>query len=382
MAKGVPRDLDHRCLPDVSLAAAGGHDGYAVETGGMRQTVGGTSCSSPAFAGIMALVVQKTGERQGNPCPTLYALGNAQYRGTGALVFHDITAGDNSVPGTQGYPCTPGYDLATGLGTVDAQALVGAWRAGLGNNIEATIRKPAADLTLASGTVVPFQGAARESSGNTALGYAWSFGDGACAAGAEATHAFRNAGTAPAARTVTFTATDATGARDSDTRTITVLPVPAPGELIVNGGFEAGATGWTARNVSIGDNGPGVPAHSGQGSAWFSGWQNGLPEVLLQTVRIPAQAAAARLSFWIRIDVYGDSPKPVDCFRVLARGADGLLATLGRWSNLDSTPGYRRHAIDLGAYRGQTVQLSFVAEDNINGVNTSFVLDDVSLIAR
>jgi hypothetical protein len=43
------------------------------------------------------------------------------------VVFHDITAGDTNVPGTPGYPCLPGYDLATGLGSVDAQALVRAW---------------------------------------------------------------------------------------------------------------------------------------------------------------------------------------------------------------------------------------------------------------
>jgi subtilase family serine protease len=89
--------------------------------------VGGTSCSAPAFAGIMALVVQHTGERQGNACPELYRLGNAQYGASGPKVFHDVVAGTNTVPGTTGWACGPGYDLATGLGSLDATALVEAW---------------------------------------------------------------------------------------------------------------------------------------------------------------------------------------------------------------------------------------------------------------
>jgi subtilase family serine protease len=130
-AKGVSSQEKHRTLPDVSLTAAG-HDGYLIQSGGWAQTVGGTSCSCPAWASLMALVVQKTGERQGNANVALYRLGRAQYLGTGPQVFHDILSGDSSVPGTQGYPCTPGYDQATGLGSVDAQALVQAWSAAAG----------------------------------------------------------------------------------------------------------------------------------------------------------------------------------------------------------------------------------------------------------
>jgi hypothetical protein len=75
----------------------------------------------------MALVVQRTGQRQGNPNPALYRLAAAQDAGHGPKVFHDIVQGDNSVPGTHVYPCGPGCDLATGLGSLDAEALVEAW---------------------------------------------------------------------------------------------------------------------------------------------------------------------------------------------------------------------------------------------------------------
>ncbi len=54
----------------------------------------------------------------------LYEIGNAQYGSTGATVFHDITTGNNSVPGQTGYSCGTGYSPVTGLGSVDANALV------------------------------------------------------------------------------------------------------------------------------------------------------------------------------------------------------------------------------------------------------------------
>ena len=127
-APGVPAD-GFRDTPDLALAA-GIANGYLIQTGGLPSLVGGTSCGAPAFAGIMALLVQRTGQRQGNPNPALYRLATAQYAsGSPARPFHDILTGDNSVPGVTGFHCGPGYDLATGLGSVDATALVDAWPA-------------------------------------------------------------------------------------------------------------------------------------------------------------------------------------------------------------------------------------------------------------
>jgi hypothetical protein len=250
LGKGVPGTCPHRCLPDVSLAGAG-HDGYRVATSGVELTTGGTSCSAPAFAGIMALVVQKTGERQGNANPAFYKLANLQFQGTGPAVFHDIVDGGTTVPGTEGYPCTPGYDLATGLGTVDAQALVGAWGAGQGNNILATIVAPPADLTVAGGTPLRFQGQGQDSNPSVLLSYLWDFGDGSIAAGATAYHTYWNAGPGNATYTASLSVADSPTNQAADTRTIIVRPGPLPGELIVNGGFEEGTTSFVLDDVSV-----------------------------------------------------------------------------------------------------------------------------------
>ena len=135
---GVPSGAA-RLIPDVSLTAAG-HDGYVIEQEGSLYLVGGTSAATPSFAGLMAIVNQYTHTANGNPASKFYALASSV-----PSVFHDVTAGSNAVPckggspgcstaapntnvgKMTGYNAGAGYDLATGLGSVDANALVTNW---------------------------------------------------------------------------------------------------------------------------------------------------------------------------------------------------------------------------------------------------------------
>jgi len=150
---GMPND-GARDVPDVSLPAAFVHDAHLLCIWGNCQnnTIagapfpygGGTSAAAPTFAGIMALIVQKTGRRQGLANYVLYSLAAHQnYANCDSssmtnpslvsnCVFQDITTGDNSVgapgdPVQQGYKSGAGYDLTTGLGSVNAANLVNAW---------------------------------------------------------------------------------------------------------------------------------------------------------------------------------------------------------------------------------------------------------------
>jgi hypothetical protein len=129
-APGVPAD-GKRDIPDVSLTSAG-HDGYLIIQGHTATvqglfSLGGTSAASPSFAGLMSLIVQKTGLRQGNANTVLYPMAKAQLAGTGVAAFHDVTSGNNSVPGVTGLTCGTGYDEVTGLGSVDGAVLVNNW---------------------------------------------------------------------------------------------------------------------------------------------------------------------------------------------------------------------------------------------------------------
>lgn len=83
------------------------------------------------MAGITALLVQKTGQTQGNINPRLYAIAAST-----PDAFHDVTLGDNRIscqsnsapcPVLVGYPAGPGYDLVTGWGSLDAANFVAAW---------------------------------------------------------------------------------------------------------------------------------------------------------------------------------------------------------------------------------------------------------------
>ena len=171
---GVPAD-QVRDLPDLSLFASNGAnysfyplcaaDGDCQPATGASvvqiSAVGGTSASSPSFAGMMALVNQKYGP-QGQANYVLYPLAK-QY----PAVFHDVITGTNAVPcamnavgiapvdcisvapalssmvtdptfgsATEGelgtgnmaeYNAVPGYDLASGLGSIDANQMVTDW---------------------------------------------------------------------------------------------------------------------------------------------------------------------------------------------------------------------------------------------------------------
>lgn len=100
--------------------------------------VGGTATSTAAFAGVLGMVIQSLGAttRLGVANNVLY---NLHAMSSNAAIFHDVTVGNNSVPCTSGstdcssngfingYDATTGYDLASGLGSVDISALIAAW---------------------------------------------------------------------------------------------------------------------------------------------------------------------------------------------------------------------------------------------------------------
>jgi hypothetical protein len=181
LAHGMPAD-GHRDLPDVSLFASDGFnksfyivceadDPSVTPATSCKGTafkflgIGGTSVSTPAFAGIMALVNQKMdlvnpGQRQGNANFVLYKLAQQQFTAATACTsqatplpaatctFNDVITGTIAMPCKKGstncntsgagdtigvlsgFNAGAGYDLATGLGSVNATNLVNNWATG------------------------------------------------------------------------------------------------------------------------------------------------------------------------------------------------------------------------------------------------------------
>ena len=129
---GVARVVgSRRGVPDVSMSAACSglvltYNSFGGEPAGWYASCG-TSEAAPLFAGIVALADQVAGHSLGLINPALYAL-YAQH----APGLVDVTQGNNTVTFTQhnttytvkGYSAGPGYDLASGTGTVNAALFV------------------------------------------------------------------------------------------------------------------------------------------------------------------------------------------------------------------------------------------------------------------
>jgi len=213
---GVPNDAV-RDIPDLSLFSSNGVTDSAsfyvfcqmdANTGSGSSTSscdlnapyldfqggGGTSFAAPAFAGIMAMVLQKTGKRQGNANYVLYPLAaqngascasNAAAVSNSSCIFYDVVTGNNSVECFGGYPncsntslssegygilvdpannslpawmTTPGYDLATGLGSVNVTNLVNQWNsvsfAPTSTTLSLSTSPPTSPVTLTHGQPV------------------------------------------------------------------------------------------------------------------------------------------------------------------------------------------------------------------------------------
>jgi subtilase family serine protease len=121
---------DHRGVPDIAMSGAcsGLVNTYQSFPGSPAgwYVVCGTSEATPLFAGIVALADQEAGHSLGLINPALYALSAAHAPG-----IVDVTTGNNSVGflqptlvTVQGYHAGPGYDLASGVGTVNAALFV------------------------------------------------------------------------------------------------------------------------------------------------------------------------------------------------------------------------------------------------------------------
>jgi len=229
---GVPSD-GVRDIPDVSLFSAHGaagstsfyvfcqrdaNSGTGSSTSSCDleapytdfQGAGGTSFAAPIFAGIMAMVVQKTGERQGNVNYVLYPLAaqsgascasNTAAVGNASCIFHDVVEGNNSVacyggslncsdtifsnhaygimadpqnPTSPAWVADPGYDLATGLGSVNATNLVNHWStvsfAPTTTTLALSTTPPTSPVTITHGQAVNVSVQVASASGGTPTG--------------------------------------------------------------------------------------------------------------------------------------------------------------------------------------------------------------------
>jgi len=183
-----------RDVPDVALYSSPNYPGYLYctsdtsdwssgQTGscvggnfydasGYFSVAGGTSFAAPIFAGMVALINQKANYVTGSGFlnPSLYTL--ASNSGTYTSAFHDVTTGNNYCTATYdvgkadgicptggstlGFAAGTGYDMVTGLGSVDLNNLATAWPASTNTKIGTTTTVTAATSTPTANTADNF----------------------------------------------------------------------------------------------------------------------------------------------------------------------------------------------------------------------------------
>ena len=285
---GIPGD-GVRDIPDVSFFASDGFLSssaylvcvsagsvdpectYSNSSEPFAEEVGGTSVATPAMAGVMALINQKTGAAQGSPNAELYALAAKQNYGncsaenattSNGCYFNDIDQGTNAMPCDYttaspnctvahagdyigilpGYSATTGYDQATGLGSLNIANVVNGWTAATGLATP-TVTVTPQDSTINSSNslnvTVSVSGSAGTPTGTITLaggGYAATtetIGTGICASAGNCV--FTIPGNTLTAGTVTLTASysgDTDYAKASNTAQVTVMQATLPAPTI------------------------------------------------------------------------------------------------------------------------------------------------------
>ena len=302
---GIPASDGVRDIPDVSFFASDGFlssSSYLICVSALAGCtysdtseptaleVGGTSVSSPAMAGVMALINQKAGQSQGSPNAELYKLAATEtyascsaekVTSTGnSCLFNDIDTNTNAVPcdfgaeegspaqaGIQSPGCTPtvtgdligilsgfsagpGYDQATGLGSLNVSNVVNAWPATTSTGKATVTVTPSSSSVVASNALSVVVTVANSSTGGSMpTGKVTMIGGGAYSSGAQnlasGTYTFNvPANTLPAGSDV-FTVSysgDGTYAAATGSATVAVTAVAGTGTGTGSGTATANVT--------------------------------------------------------------------------------------------------------------------------------------------
>ncbi len=357
--QNVTTGCGKRAVADVS-AVADPQTGVAVYQtyGGSGWAVyGGTSASAPIIASVYALA----GTPGASDTPAAYP-----YSHTGNL--NDVTSGSNgSCSSSVQCNAGPGWDGPTGLGTPNGTAAFSAGAPSGG----VTANNPGSQNGVV-GTAASLQLSASGGSG----GYTWTATG--LPAGLSISSGGLISGTPTTAGTysVTATAKDSSGATGSTTFSWTIAPTggsTCSGQKMGNPGFENGTSPWTASSGVISTSSSGEAPHSGSYLAYLDGYGSTHTDTVSQSVTIPAGCHAS-LSYYLHVDT-AETTTTTAYDKLTVKAGSTTLAT---YSNLNQAAGYQLHTVDMSAFAGQTVTLTFTGTED-SSLQTSFCLDDTAL---
>ena len=145
--------------------------------------------------------------------------------------------------------------------------------------------------------------------------------------------------------------------------------------LLLNPGFESGATAWTSSSGVI-TNSANASPRTGSYYAWLDGYGSAHTDTLSQSVTIPA-AAKATLTFYLKVSTSETGSTAYDTLTVAVTSGT-TTTTKATYSNVNASSGYVARTVDVTAYAGKTVTLKFTGTED-SSLATSFLVDDTSL---
>ncbi|GLH67231.1 IPT/TIG domain-containing protein [Geothrix edaphica] len=153
-------------------------------------------------------------------------------------------------------------------------------------------------------------------------------------------------------------------------------------QVLMNTGFEQPSPviwkGDTGIIQGASTSQPGIGPHGGSKFSWLGGYGSAISDQITQDFYIPASAQSATATFYMKIvTAEPASGGARDSVLIEVLDTSGAhLGTLLTLTNLDVS-GYTARSVDLLAYRGRVVRLSFKSQEDAQNA-TSFLLDDVT----
>src|SRR5580765_448980 len=159
-------------------------------------------------------------------------------------------------------------------------------------------------------------------------------------------------------------------------------------QSVQDGDFEAPILipPWTISGAGI--SVPNNPAGAHSGTHYLSMGNVAGPQAVYQSISIPADGAVGVLSYYYNILSQTGTGSPADLFQAFIRRNDNSLIALvdsKNGSDFDAGAGgsfyhLRTFTFDLRPFAGQTIRISFEAQDSPSGSGTVFNIDDVALL--
>ena len=179
-------------------------------------------------------------------------------------------------------------------------------------------------------------------------------------------------GPTPTATTIAPTPTSTTAP--------TPTPTPVSGQLISNGGFESGGSGWTELSSGGYEIVDTYNPHTGTKSADLCGYNN-CTDSIYQTITIPSNATTVTLTYYDYISTQ-ETSHSYDFFTAQVRDSSGnVLKTLQSLSDGSGVNSWYKSTFDLSSYKGRTVQIYFKGTNDSSNP-TDFYVDDVSVTVQ